>query len=114
MATEPHNIRRHAWNTAYSLYLNLIQHLDQAPPADRDRREQLVAEHQGILLELPAPNLAAVLQKLKMIWELDLEKPDQDGDEKRLIIGDIGDLIVEGGQLLGITLDPRLFAQTRT
>lgn len=102
MATNATTTARHAWNTAYSEYLNLNQKLAQAQPHERDALERAVAAYEDELLDMSAPSFAAILQKLNILWETDLEKPDQDGEAKRLIVEDITDLIADSGTLLDV------------
>jgi hypothetical protein len=101
MATEPHSIRRDAWNTAYSHYLSLNQQLDQAPPAERDALERAMAAQQDTLLDMSAPTFLAVMHKLEMLWEGQFEGLDQESEEKLLIIADLSELCAAGAALMG-------------
>jgi hypothetical protein len=102
MADKPHNPRAHAWATAYSELSDLTHRLEHAHPHERHQLEHAVAAQQEQLLELPAPSLGALLMKLKLLFEADVQKPDQDGQEKRLVIEDLQDLIAENAELLGV------------
>jgi len=104
MTTKSHTARARAWKTAFEKYLSLNQRLIEAQAHERDALERAVAAQQDALLDLPAPSLRAIVHKLEIIFEGDLEKPDQDGEEKRLVLEDLGDLILEQGQLLGVQL----------
>lgn len=93
--------RARVWNKTFSEYLDLKQRLlgDEAQ-VHSSHLETELARVEGAVMELPAPNLAAVRHKLEILWEADLEKPDTDGAEKALIIEDLEDLEVEMLRLL--------------
>jgi len=110
MATKATINRRVSWKRAYRKYTDLNQRIEQAQFHELDALGRALATQTDRLLELPAPSFAAVLQKLGILWEADIEKPNQDAEEKRLILEDMQDLITESAQLLGIEQDPRPFA----
>lgn len=93
--------RRTAWEKTYTEYQSLNHKLAQAEGPDVDRLERAVAAQQDELLDLPAPSIAAVIAKLSILWEIDLEKPDQDGRQKALVIEDLQDLSCEAAALIG-------------
>jgi hypothetical protein len=107
MATNATNKRRASWERAFRKYQDLILRIEQAEHPQLDALGRALAAQVDLLLELPAPSFDAVRQKLVLIWEADLEKPDRDGAEKLLIIEDLGDLIVEGSQVLGLEPEPQ-------
>ena len=49
----------------------------------------LLADAEGAMLELPAPDLSAVIQKLLMIWQFQLEGDDPETQHRQLVIGDL-------------------------
>ncbi|GAA0861840.1 hypothetical protein GCM10009115_06080 [Sphingopyxis soli] len=103
MATEALNASAAAWKAAIEKYreLSLSLSLNQAPANKADAIEIEIVKQEELLLGLEAPSLAAVLQKLEIIFETDLEKPDRDGAEKRLIIDDLCRLHDEAELLVG-------------
>ena len=97
MAVEALSASHDAWNTQYAHYLNLTQQLEQAPSHERDALERARVDAQEELMTLPAPTLTAVLHKLEIRWEDRLPS----GDERRLILDDLADLIQAQSALLG-------------
>lgn len=95
--------RRAAWDKMYRAYLILNQRLSECEPHERDTLERSVAAHQDALLNMNAPSFLAVMQKLEVLWEGQLDAPDQASEEKRLIIGDLSDLAAEGAAIVGYT-----------
>ncbi len=75
--------------------------LNQAPAEKADTIELAIVKQEYLLLGLEAPSIAAVLQKLEILFETDLDKPDRDGAEKRLIIDDLCRLHDEAELLVG-------------
>ncbi|MGN7928652.1 hypothetical protein [Sphingopyxis sp. 22461] len=101
MATKPLNASARAWKAAVEKYRELNLSLNQAPAGKVDAIERAIAEQEDLLLGLEAPSLAAVLQKLELLFETDLDKPDRDGAEKRQIIDDLCRLHDEAELLVG-------------
>lgn len=101
MATSPSNASAAAWKAAIEKYRELNLSANQAQAEKADAIELEIAKQEELLLELEAPSLAAVLQKLEILFETDLDKPDRDGDEKRLIIDDLCRLYDEAELLVG-------------
>lgn len=101
MAKSPSNASTAAWKAAIENYRELNLSLNQAPAAKADAIELAIAKQEELLLGLEAPSLAAVLQKLEILFETDLDKPDRDGAEKRLIIDDLCRLHDEAELLVG-------------
>jgi hypothetical protein len=103
MATNATNARRQKWHRAYSKYADLKLNLAVAEgsPQQLEKLGNALAEQIDLLLELPAPSIAAVIEKLTVMWEADLEKPDRDGAEKLQIIEDLHDLADEARDLIG-------------
>lgn len=94
--------RLRAWNKAYTSFTAVKDRLFEAEPAQVDDLEKALGSAQDLLLDLPAPSLLAVIHKLSILWELDVDKPDKDGREKALILEDLGDLVAEGAAVLGM------------
>lgn len=101
MAMDANTASAAAWKAEYQKYRELNLSLNQAPREKADAIERAIAEQEDLLLELEAPSIAAVLQKLEILFETDLEKPDRDGAEKRLIIDDLARLHDEAEMLVG-------------
>jgi hypothetical protein len=101
MAIDAHSARRAAWNTTYNEYLNLTQKLDQARPEDREALERAVADQQDDVLDTPAPSFSALLIKLELLFEGQLEGLDAEAEYRRLAIEDLSDLIAETRELVG-------------
>ncbi|WP_066659678.1 MULTISPECIES: hypothetical protein [unclassified Sphingomonas] len=97
MAIEALSASHDAWNTQYAHYLSLTQQLEQAPALEHDALERARVDVQEELMTLPAPTLIAVLHKLEIRWENQLSS----GDERRLILEDLSDLIQAQSALLG-------------
>jgi hypothetical protein len=81
------------WTSAMNLLHSLNEQLIGCHEQDRDRLERSVAEQEDVLLELEAPHLMAVVEKLKLLFDLDLDKPDRDGFIKSQIVEDLESLI---------------------
>lgn len=88
MAEEADNTTFARWNSAIEVLHNLNMQLAAAPDSERDALELAVAEVEWQVLQLEAPHLRAVLGKLRMLFDLDLLKPDQDGAIKRQLVED--------------------------
>jgi hypothetical protein len=101
MATKPIDATTRAWKAAIEKHRALNLSLNQAPAEKIDAIERAIAEQEDLLLRLEAPSIAAVLQKLEILFETDLDKPDRDGAEKRLIIDDLARLHDEAELLIG-------------
>ena len=101
MATKPLNASTRVWKAAIEKHRELNLSLNQAPAEKVDAVERAVAAQEDLLLRLEAPSIAAVLQKLEILFEADLDKPDRDGAEKRLIIDDLARLHDEAELLVG-------------
>lgn len=105
MATKAFTARARAWNTAFEKIQNLNQRLiEERNPHQREALERAAAAQEEQLLELPAPHFTAVIRKLELLWECQLEGLDSEAEAKRLVLEDLGDLILEQCQLLGVQL----------
>ena len=101
MAMTTHT-RRSAWKKAYKKLSHLNHRLEQAvQPHDRDQLERAVAAQQEKVLDMSAPSFLAVLHKLEILWEGQVEGVDQESEFKRLILGDLSDLCAESAALVG-------------
>jgi hypothetical protein len=96
---------RRTWERALNKYVDLNLRLEQAQePEAIEKIGKALAKHQDELMELNAPTLTAVLQKLYILWgETDLHGLDRESEEKRLILEDLEELIVQSAHLLGAT-----------
>lgn len=101
MATKPHSAATAVWKAAFENYRELNLSLNQAPADKADAIELAIVKQEELLLSLEAPSLAAVLQKLEILFETDLDKPDRDGAEKRLVVDDLCRLHDEAELLVG-------------
>lgn len=101
MATKPISASTAAWKAAIENYRELNLSLNQAPAEKAEAIELAIVKQEELLLGLEAPSIAAVLQKLQILFEVDLDKPDCDGAEKRLIIDDLCRLHDEAELLVG-------------
>lgn len=81
------------WNNAVSVLHNLNMKIVEASPSKVETIEASIAAQEELLLELAAPHLMGVIKKLQLLWSTDLDKPDHDGDAKRLVISDLTNLI---------------------
>lgn len=93
MAVKPLSAPDGAWNTQYENYLNLALRLELAAPQECGALEQAMVAAQDNLLDTSAPNLAAVRQKLEILWEAQLHGLDQNSHERCLILDDLSRLI---------------------
>lgn len=104
MASKALNARAQRWKTTFEKYLSLNQRLIEAPAHERDALEREVAAQEEQLLELPAPHFTAVIRKLELLWECQLDGTDDETAARLLVLEDLGDLILEQSQLLGVQL----------
>lgn len=81
------------WNNALAVLHNLNMKLIETPPHKAEAIETAIAGQEEVLLELDAPHLMGVVSKLELLWSVDLDKPDRDGDAKRLVVADLSNLI---------------------
>ena len=81
------------WTSAMNHLHSLNEQLIGCHEQDRDRLERAIAEQEEVLLDLEAPHLTAIAQKLRLLFDVDLDKPDRDGSIKRLIVEDLELLI---------------------
>ena len=93
MANSSPNTPIARWNDAATVLHNLNLKLIQAPAENADALEVAIAKQEDVVLSLESPHLAAVVTKLQLLWSVDLDKPDRDGDTKRCIVTDLSNLI---------------------
>jgi hypothetical protein len=105
MASKATNARRRTWERAFNKYVDLNLSLEQAQkPEAIEKLGEALAKQQDELMELNAPTLTAVLQKLYILWgETDLHGLDRESEEKRVILEDLEELIADTAYLLGAT-----------
>ena len=102
MAVNANIKSRASWERANTNLTKLNQRMIGCQPRDRDALERAIAEQGDELLDLPAPSFTCVRQKLEIMWETELHGLDRASEEKRLVLADLGDLIAETHQLLGL------------
>ena len=95
------------WNASIEKLNELTLNLAQCPPQERRAVERAIAEQEDDLLDTPAPSLDAVITKLELLWDGQLFGIDPETEQRRLILDDLADLIVQGAQLFGIASDAR-------
>lgn len=98
--------RTRAWNKAFSDYRQLETELSEAPKEHYVSVRERVAGKMTELLATPAPTFIAVQQKLQLLWQVQLKEDGMDNDEKRLIVQDVFNLIIESAAVLGLEPDP--------
>ena len=49
----------------------------------------LLAAAEEVMLDLPAPDLSAVIQKLSLLWEVELWDDSEEARHRRLLLGDL-------------------------
>ena len=57
-------------------------------PDSPDATDLLAAAEEAVL-DLPAPDLSAVIQKLSLLWEFKLDGGDEESRHRQLVIGDL-------------------------
>lgn len=101
MAEEPTTTRRALWETAFNKLTELNQQLDDCPAEQRDALERAIADQEDDVLDTPAPSFSALLAKLELLFEGQLEGKDAEAEHRRLVIEDLSDLIEETRELVG-------------
>ncbi|MEN2786262.1 hypothetical protein ACFOKI_07670 [Sphingomonas qilianensis] len=105
MATRTAN-PTNAFAKAFHEYTELEAELLEAPKERDVALRERVAAKMTHLLAMPAPTFIAVQQKLRIMWQTELTEDGDDNDEKRLIVQDLYDLIVQSAAVLGLERDP--------
>ena len=102
MAAKPTKTRRAQWEQAYNRYIELNLRLQATENFDEvEALGRALAKQADELMELRAPHLTGVLQKLYLIWgETDLHGLDRDSEEKRLLLEDLEELIDKTSELV--------------
>ena len=82
-----------AWASALS-NLGTLQAADLPPsrgPQATDGRDatDLLAAAEVAVLDLPAPTLSAVIDKLTILWKSELWDDSPDADHRQMVIGDL-------------------------
>jgi hypothetical protein len=101
VANQSHTQRAREWASLSGKLEELNLYLNQAPAQEVDRVEREIAALQDELLDIPAPSLTAVQQKLEMLWDAELHGLDQNSEERRMILEDLEGLIMAQRQLIG-------------
>jgi hypothetical protein len=101
MAIDATTARHQEWKCALNKLIDLNQKLDQCQPKDREALERAIAEQEDDVLDTPAPSFSALLIKLELLFEGQLEGLDSEAEHRRLVIEDLSDLIDETRELIG-------------
>ncbi len=88
MADTPTSSAQDRWASATSHINDLHQQLSSATGNRRALEERLVTI-EDYLLDLPAPDLAAVIHKLKLLWAAELHGLDRNSSHKLTILADL-------------------------
>lgn len=101
MAETTHNARARAWKISIQKLNKLNLKLNQCQPQERDALERAIADQEEDVLDTPAPSFSALLTKLELLFEGQLEGLDAEAEHRRLVIEDLSDLIEETRELIG-------------
>lgn len=101
MATNATTARREEWERAFTKLADLNQKLAECQPEERDEIERAIAEQEEDVLDTSAPCLTALLVKLELLFNGQLEGLHPDAEYRRLLIEDLSDLIEESRELIG-------------
>lgn len=101
MATNATTARREEWERAFKKLTDLNEKLAHSQPNERDLLERAVAEQEEDVLDTSAPSLAALLVKLELLFNGQLEGLHPDAEYRRLVIEDLSELIDESRELIG-------------
>jgi hypothetical protein len=89
------------WNASIEKLNELNLKLDECQPQDRDTLERAIADQQDDVLNTPAPTWTALLAKMELLFEGQLEGLDAEAEYRRLLLEDVSDLIAETRELVG-------------
>jgi len=101
MATNATNARHQEWERAFNKLTELDAKLAQCQPHERDALERAHAEQEEDVLDTSAPSLTALLIKLELLFNGQLEGLHPDAEYRRLVIEDLSGLIEETRDLIG-------------
>jgi hypothetical protein len=101
MAIDATTARHQEWECASNKLNELNLRLDQCQPHERDALERAIADQEEDLLDTPSPTFSALLTKLELLFEGELEGLSAEAEHRRLVIEDLSDLIAETHHLLG-------------
>jgi hypothetical protein len=101
MAPNATTARHQEWKRSFTRLTELNQKLDQCQPNEREALERAIADQEDDLLDTPAPSFGALLTKLELLFDGQLEGFDAEAEHRRLVIEDLSDLIAETRVLLG-------------
>jgi hypothetical protein len=107
MAARATKTDRTRWERAMNSYIELNIRLQATDDSDEvETLGHALAKQADELMELRAPNLTGILQKLYVLWaETDLHGLDRESEEKRLLIEDLEALIDDIAFLLGASAE---------
>jgi hypothetical protein len=101
VAETTHNRRARAWNTSIQKLQELNRKLEVCEPNARNALERAIADQEDDVLDTPAPTYSALLFKLELLFEGQLEGLNTEAEQRRLVIEDLSDLIAETRSLIG-------------
>ena len=105
MAIDATTARHQEWKCALTKLNELNQKLAQCQPHERDALERAIAEQEEDVLDTSAPSFNALLIKLELLFEGQLEGLHPDAEYRRLLIEDLSELIAASQDLIGGTPD---------
>jgi hypothetical protein len=101
MAIDATTARHHEWECALNKLKNLNQKLGDCPADQRDALERAIADQENDVLDTPAPTYGALLFKLELLFDGQLDGLHAEAEHRRLVIEDLSDLIAETRELIG-------------
>jgi hypothetical protein len=101
VADQPTTTRSVLWETSIRKLTELNQKLGQCQPCERDALERAIADQEDDVLDTPAPSFSALLTKLELLFDGQLEGLHSEAEHRRLVIEDLSDLIEETRDLIG-------------
>lgn len=108
MATDFTTALHEDWKRACNKLCDLRDSLAACQADQRDEIEQAIAVQEEDVLDTPAPTLMAVLIKLELLFDGQLEGLHPDAEYRRLVIEDLGKLIEHTSELVGSRTPPRI------
>ena len=101
MAIDATTARHQEWKCALTKLNDLNLSLAQCQPHERETLERAIADQEDDVLDTPAPSFSALLTKLELLFEGQLDGLDSEAEHRRLVIEDLSDLTAETRELIG-------------
>jgi hypothetical protein len=101
MAIDATTARHQEWKCALTKLNELNQSLASCQPHERGALERAIADQEEDVLDTPAPSFSALLTKLELLFQGQLEGLNSEAEQRRLVIEDLSDLISETRELVG-------------